>query len=282
MPVRRSPWLALALAAPVLAACGGDRGAAPKPARSYVLDESHASFRGVALGDAERRVVARFGPDQGEPDGPVGPVGEDRYDTGGPGTFASAPGPPRPDDRTKALRYRGMSFVTNERRVYVIMSSLPGTSRRVASGSATTSTVPAGPTEGCRAGTPPTRTAATPSRTASRGSTASATSTSAATRSARSPSRRSRSTEARRASPPGESQGSFHPCTSQRSPPSAARRSCASPSARTPRRDRTRSSSASARRTSTPPTWASARARRASGCPTCSRRSCPAGTWPAR
>jgi hypothetical protein len=136
MPVRRSPWLALALAAPPLVACAGDTGAAPKPARSYTLDEAHASFRGVALGDAERGVVARFGPDQGEPDGPVGPLGQDRYDAGSPGTFASTPGRPRPDDRTKALRYHGMSFVTNERRVYVIMSSLPGTrtTRRVGVG----------------------------------------------------------------------------------------------------------------------------------------------------
>ncbi len=130
--MRRSPWLALALAAPLLVACAPDTGAAPKPARSYTLDEAHASF----LGDAERGVVARFGPDQGEPNGPVGPLGQDRYDAGSPGTFASTPGRPRPDDRTKALRYHGMSFVTNERRVYVIMSSLPGTrtTRRVGIG----------------------------------------------------------------------------------------------------------------------------------------------------
>ena len=136
MPVRRSPWLALALAPPLLVACAGDTVAAHKPARSYTLDEAHASFRGVALGDAEHRVVARFGPDQGEPDGPVGPLDQDHYDTGSPGTFASTPGRPRPDDRTKALRYRGMSFLTNERRVYVIMSSLPGTrtTRRVGVG----------------------------------------------------------------------------------------------------------------------------------------------------
>ena len=136
MPVRRSPWLARAVAAPLLVACAGGTGAAPNRARSYTLDEAHASFRGVALGDAERRVVTRFGPDQGEPDGPVGPVGEDDRETGSPGTLASTPGRPRPDDRTKALRYRGMSFVTNERRVYVIMSSLPGTrtTRRVGIG----------------------------------------------------------------------------------------------------------------------------------------------------
>jgi hypothetical protein len=134
--VRRSPWLALALAGALLVACGGETGAAPEPARSYTLDETHASFRGVALGDAERRVVARFGPDQGEPGGPVGPVGQDPYEAGSPGTFAGTPGRPRPDDRTKPLRYRGMSFVTNERRVYVIMSSLPGTrtTRRIGVG----------------------------------------------------------------------------------------------------------------------------------------------------
>ena len=106
--MHRSPWLALALAAPLLVACG-DRATAPTPGRSYTLDEVQASFRGVALGDAERRVVARFGPDQGEPNGPVGPVGEDNDDTGSPGTFASTPGRPRPDDRTRALRYRGMA-----------------------------------------------------------------------------------------------------------------------------------------------------------------------------
>ena len=100
MPVRRSPWLALVLAVPVLVACAGDTGAAPEPARSYTLDEAHASFRGIALGDAERRVVARFGPDQGEPGGPVGPLGRDHDDAGSPRTFASTPGRPRPDDRT--------------------------------------------------------------------------------------------------------------------------------------------------------------------------------------
>ena len=147
------------------------RRAAPKPARSYTLDEAHASFRGVALGDAERGVVARFGPDQGEPNGPVGPLGQDRYDAGSPGTFASTPGRRRPDDRTKALRYHGMSFVTNERRVYVIMLlDSPRAVRLVASGSATTSTVPAGPTGPSRASTPRTRRAARPSRTASGGS----------------------------------------------------------------------------------------------------------------
>ena len=128
--MHRSPWLALALAAPLFVACGGDRAAAPAPGRIYTLDEVQASFRGVALGDAERRVVARFGPDAGEADGPVGPVGEDDHETGSPGTFARTPGRPRPDDRTKALRYRGMSFVTNERRVYLIMSTLPGTRTR--------------------------------------------------------------------------------------------------------------------------------------------------------
>jgi hypothetical protein len=136
MPVRSSPWLAFALAAPLLVACAGDRSGAPKPAHSYALDEARASFRGIALGDAESRVTARFGSDRGKPDGPAGPVGEDGYETGTPGTFASTPGRPRPDDRTKALRYRGMAFVTNERRVYVIMSSLPGTrtTRRVGVG----------------------------------------------------------------------------------------------------------------------------------------------------
>jgi hypothetical protein len=133
--VRRSPWFPLALAA-LLAGCAGDGASAPEPAASYVLDEARASFRGVALGDAESRVVARFGPDQGRPDDPVGPVGEDHDATGSPGTFASTPGRPRPDDRTRALRYRGMSFITNERRVYVLMSSLRGTrtSRRVGVG----------------------------------------------------------------------------------------------------------------------------------------------------
>jgi hypothetical protein len=109
----------------LLAACGN--AAEPKaPARSYTLDEDSGSFRGIALGGAERKVLTRFGPDQGEPGGPVGPLGEHNYDNG-PGTFASTPGRPRPDDRTKALRYRGMAFITNERRVYVIMSSLRGT-----------------------------------------------------------------------------------------------------------------------------------------------------------
>jgi hypothetical protein len=105
MAMRRSPWLTLALPAPLLVACAGDGASAPKPDRIYVLDEAHASFRGVALGDAEGRVAARFGPDQGKPNGPMGPVGEDGYDTGTPGTFAATPGRPRPDDRTKALRY---------------------------------------------------------------------------------------------------------------------------------------------------------------------------------
>ena len=82
-------------------------------------------FRGIALRDRESRVVERFGPDQGKPAGPVTPLGADAE--GPPGTFASTPGRPSPYDRTAALRYRGMSFVTNNRRVYVIMSSLRGT-----------------------------------------------------------------------------------------------------------------------------------------------------------
>jgi hypothetical protein len=123
----RGRCLVLAItAAALLPACGGDDERAP-PNRTYVLDEAHGAFRGVALGDAEREVVARFGPDQGEPNGPVGPLGDDHFDSGSPGTFASTPGTPRPDDRTAHLRCRGMAFVTNERRVYVIMSSLPGT-----------------------------------------------------------------------------------------------------------------------------------------------------------
>ncbi|HEX2087568.1 MAG TPA: hypothetical protein VHF89_17925 [Solirubrobacteraceae bacterium] len=113
--------LPLAIAAVLAAAgCGGD-----EPERTYVLDEVRGSFRGVTLGDREREVIGRFGPDQGEPAGPVRPLGD-----GGdlaPGTFASTPGPPRPDDRTAALRYPGMSFVTNDRRVYVVMSTLEGT-----------------------------------------------------------------------------------------------------------------------------------------------------------
>lgn len=84
-------------------------------------------FRGVALGGPESTVVKRFGPDQGESGGPVGPLGTDRFTNGSPGTFASTPGRPPPYDRTAELRYPGMSFVTNNRRVYVIMSSLRGT-----------------------------------------------------------------------------------------------------------------------------------------------------------
>jgi hypothetical protein len=92
-----------------------------------VLDEQHGSFRGISLGMPERRVIARFGPDEGDPAGPIGPLGDDRFETGSPGTFASSPTGPSPTDRTAFLRYRGMSFATNDRAVYVIMSSLPGT-----------------------------------------------------------------------------------------------------------------------------------------------------------
>lgn len=49
----------------------------------------------------------------------------DPYRNGSPGNFG--PGRPSCHDRNAALRYRGMSFVTHNRRVYVIMSSLRGT-----------------------------------------------------------------------------------------------------------------------------------------------------------
>src|SRR4051794_31872215 len=106
--------------------CGSGHDAGVPSRGSYRLDERRGAFRGIALRDPESRVVARFGRDQGEPGGRIQPLGIHDTD-GAPGTFASSPGKPSPDDRTVALRYHGMSFMTNNRRVYVIMSSLRGT-----------------------------------------------------------------------------------------------------------------------------------------------------------
>jgi hypothetical protein len=114
------------MAAIAAGGCGSSDGAGVPSRGSYRFDETRGTFRGVALRDPERRVVARFGPDQGEPAGPNRPLGTSDAD-GPPGTFASSPGRPSPDDRTAALRYRGMTFMTNNHRVYVIMSSLRGT-----------------------------------------------------------------------------------------------------------------------------------------------------------
>lgn len=129
-PVRGRFWPAssvAALAVGVIAGCGAGEPTDTAPPASYVLDEQRGSFRGISLGTAERRVIARFGPDQGEPEGPVGPLGDDRFETGSPGNFASGPDAPSPTDRSASLRYPGMAFSTDDRAVYVIMSSLPGT-----------------------------------------------------------------------------------------------------------------------------------------------------------
>jgi hypothetical protein len=110
-----------------LAGCGGSASTGTVATTAYRLDEQRGAFRGVTLGAPEHGVVERFGPDRGEPEGPVGPLGDDSFERGTPGTFASSPDGPSPTDRTVFLRYRGMSFGTNDRAVYVIMSSLPGT-----------------------------------------------------------------------------------------------------------------------------------------------------------
>jgi hypothetical protein len=119
---------AFLLAAVTAGGCGsgGDAGVVPS-SHSFLFDESRGAFRGIALRDPERRIIERFGPDRGKPEGPVTPLGADAFADGPPGTFASTPSKPSPHDRTVALRYRGMSFITNNRRVYVIMSSLRGT-----------------------------------------------------------------------------------------------------------------------------------------------------------
>jgi hypothetical protein len=121
---------ALTLAAVTIGACGSGVDVGVPSSGSFPLDESRGAFRGIALRDPERRVIERFGPDRGRPEGPVTPLGADAFVDGPPGTFANSPGKPSPHDRTAALRYRGMSFITNDRRVYVIMSSLRGTRTR--------------------------------------------------------------------------------------------------------------------------------------------------------
>src|SRR3954453_15635428 len=131
MPLARWPLGSVVVSACLMAGfaaggCGSSDSAGVESRGSYRFDEVRGAFRGVALRDPESRVVARFGPDQGEPAGPNQPLGTSDED-GPPGTFAGSPGTPSPDDRTAALRYRGMSFMTNDRRVYVIMSSLRGT-----------------------------------------------------------------------------------------------------------------------------------------------------------
>lgn len=126
----RGRVVALALAGAIavaVVACGSDGNAGFARRVSYRLDEVRGTFRGVALGDREDRVVARFAPEHPQREEPVWPLGVDARSDGPPGTFASTPGRPSRHDRTGVLRYRGMSFVTNNGHVYVIMSSLPRT-----------------------------------------------------------------------------------------------------------------------------------------------------------
>ena len=116
---------AFALAGAIaVAACGSDGNRRAAEQRSYRLDEVRGAFRGVALGDRERRVVAQFSPDRPVRAEPVSRLGSDDWSDGVPGTFSSSPRKASPHDRTGVLRYWGMSFVTNNGRVYVIMSSL--------------------------------------------------------------------------------------------------------------------------------------------------------------
>lgn len=110
-----------------VAACGSDSNRAASRQRSYRLDEVRGAFRGVGLDDPEDRVVARFAPERPERAEPVSPLGINELSDGPPGTFASSPGKPSRHDRTGVLRYEGMSFVTNNGRVYVIISSLSRT-----------------------------------------------------------------------------------------------------------------------------------------------------------
>ncbi len=91
-------------------------------ATPHRIDERRGTFDGIALGAPESRIVRRFGPDRGESNGPISPLGTDESGGGGPGF--GRPRTPTPNDRSTTLRYDGMSFSTFNRRVYVVVSAL--------------------------------------------------------------------------------------------------------------------------------------------------------------
>lgn len=118
------------LAASALTGAGCSNGEVGVPsATPHRIDERRGAFDGIVLGSPESRVVRRFGPDQGEPNGPNTPLDVDGFESGAPGTYRP-PRTPTPHDRRETLRYPGISISTFNRRVYVLMSSLQQTTSR--------------------------------------------------------------------------------------------------------------------------------------------------------
>lgn len=123
-PVARIAAALLVAAALTGAGCSSGEVGVPS-ATPHRIDERRGTFDGIALGTPESRIVRRFGPDQGEPNGPTSPLGTDEFGGGSPRSELSRT--PTPNDRKASLRYDGMSFSTFNRRVYVMVSALQRT-----------------------------------------------------------------------------------------------------------------------------------------------------------
>jgi hypothetical protein len=99
----------------------------PAPRSARVIDEVRGTYRGVGIGDSAAEVRRVFGPREDAGDGPFTPLGAGSFAEVGGAMFIASPGmiPHTPRD-PELLRYRDVSFLLLDERVFALMITANG------------------------------------------------------------------------------------------------------------------------------------------------------------
>jgi hypothetical protein len=98
----------------------------PAPLSARVIDELRGTYRGVGIGDSAAEVRRVFGPREDAGDGPFTPLGAGSFAEVGGAMFIASPGIPHTPRDSELLRYRDVSFLLLDDRVFALMITADG------------------------------------------------------------------------------------------------------------------------------------------------------------